>query len=113
MSRQRLTMGICPICNRSNGQFITTDDASVDYFLHTRSTVPCKACVKKHLSQGVLLVTSGSYRAMVITNDAFQRVFVSKIPASKVVIISEGEMDELISMLRDDLVSKVVESARS
>ena len=47
------------------------------------------------------------------TNDAFQRVFVSKIPASKVVIISEGEMDELISMLRDDLVSKVVESARS
>jgi hypothetical protein len=50
---------------------------------------------------------------MVITNDAFQRAFVSKIPASKVVIISEGEMDELISMLRDDLVSKVVESARS
>lgn len=113
MSRKRLVMGICPLCNRSNGELMYLDDVEGIFALHMRSTTPCNACKKRHLSKGVLLVTSGSYRAMVITNDAFQRVFVSKIPASKVVIISEGEMDELISMLRDDLVSKVVESARS
>ena len=110
MSRQRLVMGICPLCNRSNGELMYLDDVEGIFALHMRSTTPCNACKKRHLSKGVLLVTSGTYRTLILKEESFVRVFNSNIPRSRTIVISEGEMDDLTAMIRDDIAQKMNEA---
>jgi len=99
MSRKRLVMGICPLCNRSNGELMYLDDVEGIFALHMRSTTPCNACK-----------TSGTYRTLILKEESFVRVFNSNIPRSRTIVISEGEMDDLTAMIRDDIAQKMNEA---
>lgn len=89
-----VSMGLCPICNKENGEILMDMRLKDSMERFTPTPDPCDKCRKEYLTKGVLMMERTG-RLMVLKDDAFKRLFNKPVPKEKVCFVEEGLLDKI------------------
>jgi hypothetical protein len=92
-----VTLTVCPICRQETGDLLLDMQLEDRFDRHTMTLEPCQACREKYLTHGVLLIAHKTNRIVVITDDAFARMFDMDLPPKKIAFCEEGVMDLILT----------------
>jgi len=102
MEKSYVTLVLCPICRKENGELLMDRRLKPTFEMHT--IVPygvCDKCRKEYLSKGVLLINPQTCRLMVLKDDAYKGLFNKPIPPQRIAYCEE-EVLEKVQKLYDE-----------
>lgn len=87
-------MGLCPICQKENGELLLDRRLKETFDRYTITPHPCDACKKEYLEKGTLLLEKTG-RLVVLKDEAFTKLFGDQPPKGKVAFVEEGLLDKI------------------
>ena len=101
MDKNHVTMEVCPICRKSTGAILLDQRLRKRFEMHTvNPTHVCKACRKKYLKKGVMLIDPTTGALVVIKDEAFKRIFNKPIPKQKIAFTDAEVLGKLQGKLK-------------
>lgn len=97
------TLSVCIICGKDTGEIALLGAAYKGKApMHMVTSIePCKECREKYLSKGILLVEAPENskvptgRVIVVTKEAFLRIFNTEVPGSSIAYIQLGVLEAI------------------
>ena len=94
MDKSYVTLTVCPICEKETGNLLLDRRLRPTFEMHTVTPKPCKACAKKYLTKGIMLL-SESGNVIVLKTSAFQRLFPGKSVKQRIYICDQAVLDTI------------------
>lgn len=94
------TISKCPICGKQKNEIALLGSAYKGQapMSMVTSPEPCKACRKKYLSQGVMMMNPNTGALTVLKDSAFKKMFNTPIPKGKIAFTEQAVLDKLTQM---------------
>jgi hypothetical protein len=90
-----VTMGLCPICKKENGEILLDQRLRERFGMYTMTPNPCKECTEKYLKKGVLLLNPKNGNLVVLKTSAFKRIFDLPVPENHIGFCEQEVLDKL------------------
>jgi len=85
----------CIICGREEECPLSEMPVKKIFGLYPSSQYVCEICKEEFLKDGVCIISEDHSRHIIITDDAFRRLFEIEIPRDRVMYIDKDTIDEL------------------
>lgn len=93
------TIPTCILCGKEKGEIALLgraykEEAPMHMVLDFE---PCKDCREKYLNSGIMLVEveDNKYKAIVIKEEAFKRIFSADIPPRRIAMVERGLLNKI------------------